>query len=141
MKFVFCGHGHFGLGYKSNIEAIAGQSDDLLAIDFLETMTESDLENQILTVIADNSGQKLLFICDIIGGTPFKIAATQAMDNAAIEVICGCNTSGILEVLLTKNTTKSQIMIENMINASKANIQKFEKEIRITSTKEVLDGI
>ena len=82
---VITGHLNFATGYQSAINAIAGESEQVEYVDFLESMSTDELEQQI-RVAADkvDSGEGVLFLTDIPGGSPFQRSARVAatMNNA-----------------------------------------------------------
>lgn len=100
MKVILLGHGHCASGYLSSLELIAGPQENVEAVDFTASMTNHELEEKLEKAIQDETD--ILILCDLLGGTPFKIAATRAMQDGKqkIEVISGLNLSMILETVL-----------------------------------------
>lgn len=127
-KFVLTGHGKFATGYKSNLETIMGDNAELIAIDFLEGMSDIDLLVKIQGVINENEGNELLFICDLLGGTPFKNTVTAALGKKNIEVVVGCNTSAILEMFLSKEMLPLSKIAEEIIKVSIKCIVRYKAE-------------
>ncbi|MGX7059845.1 PTS sugar transporter subunit IIA [Vagococcus humatus] len=97
MKYatVISGHGGFATGMKASFNYISSIPEQYYFIDFNEGMSEKDLENKFLEIM--NEEKQVLFFTDLLGGTPYKVAAQLAYFNENIEVVTGCNLSSLLE--------------------------------------------
>lgn len=139
--FIICGHGKFGTALQSNIELLLGKNKDIYYIDFLEDDNEVSLREKIMDTIKKNSKSQILFICDIMGGTPFKLAAEIANDNEDIEVVAGCNVMSIIEGSFNKDDFTLEDLAKFVVESSKNSTMKFEKIISNGLKEEVKDGI
>ena len=74
MKIIVIGHGNFATGIHSSLKLIAGEQEKVDAIDFVEGMSANELKEKILAAIT--SDEEVLVLCDLLGGTPFKVAST-----------------------------------------------------------------
>ncbi|WHY85947.1 PTS sugar transporter subunit IIA [Neobacillus novalis] len=126
-KLIVTGHGQYANGLKSSLELLAGPNQDFLFIDFPAEMTEAGLKGQMEEIIQSFSNDELLFICDILGGTPYKNAATLANENDRIEVVAGCNLGSILEAVFQKETMSLVDLANSLVDSSKKYTVKFEK--------------
>ncbi len=124
---IISGHGTYATALKSTIELIAGSNADMYFIDFLVTDTDTTLQAKIHTVLHKNMEKQVLFICDILGGTPFKIAAEIANNNKNIEVVAGVNVGSIIEAMLQKEELSLSELSDLIIEASKKSTIKFIK--------------
>ena len=95
---VVTGHGRYATSIKSTLEFLAGCNDDIKYIDFTEDDSDITLKEKMQTVIDVNIGCGVLFVCDLLGGTPFKSAVELSMLNENIEIVAGCNVGSILEI-------------------------------------------
>lgn len=140
---IINGHGNYASGLKSSIELIAGQQKDLYAVDFTVDETDLTLKEKILNLLNQNIDAQVLFICDIIGGTTFKIVAEIANYNDNMEVIVGCNVGSIIEGLFQKDAFSISELADFIVNSSKEITLKFKKisvaEVNYNSTMD--DGI
>ena len=94
---VVTGHGKYATAIKSTLEVLAGCNDEVKYIDFTEADTDITLKAKMQIVIDENIGLGILFVCDLLGGTPFKSAVELSITNENIEVVAGCNVGSILE--------------------------------------------
>ncbi|WP_077706022.1 hypothetical protein [Virgibacillus dokdonensis] len=73
---VITGHGFYASGVKSTIQLIAGEQHEVKYVDFLESDEPSDLREKLEHYLDSmNNVTNILFLTDIVGGTPFKISA------------------------------------------------------------------
>ena len=94
---VVSGHGKYATSIKSTLEFLAGSNDDIKYIDFTQEDTDITLKGKMQIIIDENIGSGILFVCDILGGTPFKAAVELSIGNDDIEVVAGCNIGAMLE--------------------------------------------
>jgi len=84
MKIVLVGHGHFATGIYSSLQLIAGDQENVEAIDFVEGMSADELKQKILLAISNE--EKVLILSDLLGGTPFKVSSTIMVENLRFEL-------------------------------------------------------
>ncbi|MEA5026314.1 hypothetical protein SDC9_105781 [bioreactor metagenome] len=100
---IITGHGQFAQGIYSSLTMIAGHQEDVEVVTFDGTDTEETLSNNLLTAISVlNHCEGIVIMCDLLGGSPFKAAATLSIENPKIHVIYGVNLGMLLEFSLTR---------------------------------------
>lgn len=138
------GHGNFASGLQSSIELLAGKNEYVYFIDFAVNDTDITLKEKFNSILNENPGSQVLFVCDILGGTPFKTAAEIANDNDNIEVVTGCNVGSIIEVILRRDMVPLGQLAEDIINSSRKSTVRFKKVVIseiISSNLDMEDGI
>ncbi|AGH82314.1 N-acetyl-galactosamine [Psychromonas sp. CNPT3] len=101
---IISGHGGFASGMEKAMLQIVGLQDQVQAIDFPEESTSELLESQFKKAFAKvDSGDGVIFLTDLLGGTPFRTASMIALEKEKVEVITGCNLQMILESLLERD--------------------------------------
>ncbi|NHM33646.1 PTS sugar transporter subunit IIA [Neobacillus terrae] len=126
-KIILTGHGEISTGIKGSIELLAGQNEDVMAVDFTSDMSDSDLAAKLQDVISSFPDTSFLFVCDILGGTPYKECAKIANNNHHMEVVAGCNLGAILEASLMKETMELSDLANFIVNQTRSFAAKFEK--------------
>lgn len=126
-KIIITGHGRYASGIGNTIETIAGKKDNIYYIDFTEYDTDITLREKFNSIIEENHGGEILFVCDILGGTPFKVAAEIANDSPNIELVIGCNVGGLLENILKNEDNSLEEFAESIVSSSKNATLKFKK--------------
>ncbi|GBF10191.1 PTS sugar transporter subunit IIA [Tepidibacillus sp. HK-1] len=140
---IVSGHGNYATGLQNSIELLAGKNDDLYFIDFTANDTDLTLKEKMANVVKENQDSQILFICDILGGTPFKVAAEIANDHDYMEVVAGCNIASILEALFQKETLSISELADFIVYSSKQATIRFQKitNFQVESNQELEEGI
>lgn len=109
LGIILSGHGGFASGMEQAMKQILGEQQQFIAIDFPESSSTARLTEQIedaLHTLDESEG--LVFLTDLLGGTPFRVASTLAMQKAGREVITGVNLQLVLEMVLDREGLSSQ---------------------------------
>ena len=94
---IITGHNNFASGILSSLNMIAGVKDNVYAVDFLSNDNDNSLEEKFNQIINDNKDSEILFTCDLMGGTPFKVASKLAFTSDSYEVVAGINLGGLID--------------------------------------------
>lgn len=94
---IITGHNNFASGILSSLTMIAGAKDNIFAVDFLSDDNDESLESKFNKIISDNKDSEILFVCDLMGGTPFKVTSKLAFTNDSYEVVTGINLGGLID--------------------------------------------
>lgn len=100
-QFILTGHGYFAKGLRSCVELIAGAQADFHNVDFPETMSSDELEAHLQGIF--DAHEDILVCCDLLGGSPFKAAATLSRFRGDIAIVTGINLPVLLELLFARN--------------------------------------
>lgn len=112
---VLSGHGQYATGLASNVAFIAGEHEDLMVVDFQLEDTEDTLKQKYESIIEAHPESSVVFVCDLVGGTPFRCATGISRTNPNIEVVCGVNTAAIMESLFMKDTFSAPELAQFLI--------------------------
>ena len=109
LGIILTGHGGFASGMEKAMKQILGEQSQFIAIDFPETSTTALLTSQLeLAVASLDDQQDIVFLTDLLGGTPFRVASTLAMQKAGREVITGTNLQLLLEMAMERDGLSSE---------------------------------
>ena len=104
LGIILTGHGGFASGMEKAMKQILGEQSHFIAIDFPETSTTALLTSQLEQAVGELDGEEgLIFLTDLLGGTPFRVASTLAMQKTGREVITGTNLQLLLEMVLDRD--------------------------------------
>ncbi len=140
MKLVVTGHGNYASGIESTVKLLAGGLAGVDFIDFTGDMDENGLSKKFSEEIKDDD--KIVFICDLLGGTPFKEAVKLSMSGEKdISVTCGCNVGAIMEIGLQLSTFNgtSKELADKIVSISQSQTKVFEH--KNIETESADDGI
>ena len=139
---IITGHGEYASGIKSNLNFIAGDHPDLYAVDFLIDDTEETLRQKYKKIIETTNAQ-YVFVCDLLGGTPFRCAAGLSQQMQGIEVLCGISTAALMEALFLKDSLSLEELAQSLVDKSHKSCVRFELPTRKISIDPTVmtDGI
>jgi len=131
---LLTGHGRFSEGMVSGLEMIAGKQKSFININFLESesieLFESKMRQAITMLLSESN--EVLIGCDLLGGSPFKVAATLSVELGKISVVSGVNLPSLLEVLLTRDScSSSDELAQAMTESESGGIVKFNMPVVI----------
>lgn len=109
LGIILTGHGGFASGMEKAMKQILGEQSQFIAIDFPETSSTALLTSQLEEAIsALDHDEDIVFLTDLLGGTPFRLASTLAMQNPGWEVIAGTNLQLLLEMVMDREGLSSE---------------------------------
>lgn len=101
---ILVGHGLFGSGLGQAIEQIIGRQDNFSTLDFIEGVSVPELETLMRQEMeALDTRHGVIFLTDLLGGSPFRVASQIALESTDIEVISGTNLQLCVEMLLERD--------------------------------------
>lgn len=101
---ILSGHGGFASGIDAAIRQVIGEQTQFAALDFPAEMSTAQLEQAMRQAIANHdSGEGIVFLTDLLGGTPFRTAALLSQERTDIEVVTGTNLQMVAEMLLERD--------------------------------------
>ncbi|WP_118986477.1 PTS galactosamine/N-acetylgalactosamine transporter subunit IIA [Photorhabdus sp. CRCIA-P01] len=103
LGIVITGHGHFASSLLQAVEQVVGQQPQCCAVDFPEGISSEKLLVLLeAACTACNSGEGVIILSDLLGGSPFRQAAQLAIANPCYEVITGTNMQLAVEMMLDR---------------------------------------
>ena len=130
---VITGHGNYATGMKSALELIAGPKDNVLAFDFPKEESEEQFSLKFKDLDKKNN---YLFACDLMGGTPYKVASRLDLNK---EILIGTNLGGLLDTVFKIDKLSLNELASNLKEASLKSLVNI-KDLQIKE-EEVTDGI
>ncbi|HVI40994.1 MAG TPA: PTS sugar transporter subunit IIA [Anaerovoracaceae bacterium] len=126
-RIVVIGHGGYAEGVRQNLEMIVGQPGHMYFVDLTKEDDLTSLENKVKLLLEGFSDDEVLFACDLLGASPFRVAAMQCADNPGkYYAVAGLNTMAFLEISMK---TDSDLSIEELANlaveTTKAAVSRF----------------
>ena len=126
---IITGHNNFASGILSSLTMIAGAKDNVFAVDFLSDDNDESLESKFNKIISDNKDSEILFVCDLMGGTPFKVTSKLAFTNDSYEVVTGINLGGLIDTSMKLDKMSIEELKTSCKDASIKSVIPLEKVI------------
>ena len=126
---VVSGHGNFATGLTSSLKLIAGDLSAYHAVDFVEGHGEEELTNGLKNAIEDllQTCDGVLVMTDLVGGSPFKMAAMLSVGYPNVRVLGGTNLGMLLETkFMSQYSDDVQALAEGAINTGKECMTLFD---------------
>lgn len=123
---VLMGHGNYATGIESTIKLVVGPTVGVNYIDFLEEDSSETLMEKAVKVVEQNKENNVVFICDILGGTPFNTAVKISLENEGIGVVAGCNMNAIIEIIMMKDSFELEELTDELVNKTKDSVCKYK---------------
>lgn len=126
-RIVVMGHGGYAEGVRQNLEMIVGQPEHMYYIDLTKEDDLASLTGKVELLLKGFSEDEVLFACDLLGASPFRVAAMQCAENPGrYYAVAGLNTMAFLEISMK---TESDLTIEELadlaIETTKAAVARF----------------
>jgi PTS system N-acetylgalactosamine-specific IIA component len=140
---IVTGHGRFSEGMLSSLTMIAGNTEALIGVNFLESESTEDLDKNLLSAYTElrKTCDGVIIVCDLYGGSPFKSAAMLSVEQENISVLAGINLASCLELIFARlPETNAQALADTMLEKDTNRLIKFTMPIRVDRTEEE-DGI
>lgn len=127
---IVSGHGHFATGITSALSLILGEQENYVTVDFPETDTATELENNIAKAIESlNACENILIFTDLLSGSPFNMAIMQAMKNDKIKVLYGTNLGMLVECVMKRNMgSEFDTLVNEAVEIGKTQVGLFAVE-------------
>ncbi|HFU3724959.1 MULTISPECIES: PTS sugar transporter subunit IIA [Streptococcus] len=122
IKVIVVAHGQFASGILTSLKLIAGEVENIEAIDFSEGMSAQELKARIKAAILGE--REVLILTDLLGGTPFKVSVELAAEQKEqnVVVLSGLNLAMILEANFSRLTDDLEQLVSKLITTSKDGI-------------------
>lgn len=143
LGIILCGHGGFASGLEQAMKQILGEQPQFIAIDFPETSNTALLTSQLEQSVNELDGEEnIVFLTDLLGGTPFRVASTMAMQKPGCEVITGTNLQLLLEMVLEREGLNSEAFRVQALECGHRGLTSLADELgRYQEEKSVEEGI
>jgi PTS system mannose-specific IIA component len=125
---ILISHGSFAQGALECVELLAGEQENVAVMSvFLDTDVNKLREELNSLYEKLNQGGGVLILVDMVGGTPWNLAAYLAVSKNDVVVYAGFNISVLLEVMGSRSLPLNAIgkVIEDIHAQSCVNVAEF----------------
>ncbi|HWQ30802.1 MAG TPA: PTS sugar transporter subunit IIA [Negativicutes bacterium] len=127
IRIVVMGHGGYAEGVRQNLGMIAGESEAMCFVDLTREDDLADFENRVKQLLEGFGEDEVLFACDLLGASPFRVAAMLCAANPGrYYTVAGLNTMAFLELCLNGEEGLSvEAMANRAIETTRASVARF----------------
>lgn len=134
---VVSGHLNFASGMQSAVKAIAGEQAQMAFIDFVESMSTEQLEAQLRQTAKEvDSGDGVLFLTDIPGGSPCNRALSIMMDTPNVELIAGVSLPMIANAAFERDGADLKELVDTLVEIGTSCVQDMRKQLALVMDPE-----
>ena len=116
---VLVTHGHLATEFRSALEHVVGPQKQLATISI---GPDDDMEQRRRDIVAAvssvESGQGVVLLTDMFGGTPSNLAIS-VMDNAGVEVVAGINLPMLIKLASVRESTPLHLAVNQAQDAGR----------------------
>ena len=122
------GHANFGSGITSSVNLIAGEQEAYKYVDFLPTYSTEDLTGEITKALDElKDCEGVIIFTDLMGGTPFNVAAQLGHDKENIRIVAGTNLPMLVEIVMSRKFMDDlDGLVESVLETGKEQVTKYE---------------
>nr|WP_301538146.1 PTS galactosamine/N-acetylgalactosamine transporter subunit IIA [Providencia rettgeri] len=133
---IISGHLNFASGMASAVKAIAGEQENMVFIDFIESISPDELEQQMRAAIQSMSCEQVVVLTDLPGGTPCNRAMAIMMENPSVEVLAGVNLPMIVNAAFEREDTTASELLSVLREIGMTSIQDLREQLAMSSEPE-----
>jgi N-acetylgalactosamine PTS system EIIA component len=124
-RIVFAGHGEFPTALLSTTEMICGAVADASALS-LAAGESPDLYAARLRAETDHGEDRVLVLCDLLGGTPYNVASAIARRSPRVVCLAGANLAMAVEAAMSGGEL-DDTLIERLLDVGRSGIVETER--------------
>lgn len=129
---IVCGHGKFASGITSTVALVAGEQDDLIAVDFNGS---DDLTVLLEQAINKLDCEQIIFFTDILGGAPFRTASLLANGKDNYAVVAGVTPQMLIEACLERDDYEDlHSDIDDLIDSAREGVTSLHQQLGTKKT-------
>lgn len=134
---IVAGHGNFASGILSSARLIAGDTSDIIGIDFLESYSTEKLK-QIIKEAVNQISDEVIILTDLAGGSPYNVSVMIKMEHTDknIEVIAGINLPILLSCIFGREGIQAKELAETVVTDGKDSICSFALKAMVKAEEE-----
>ena len=126
---IVSGHGNFATGMVSALQLIVGECKNVASVDFKENDSIEDLTRNLeMTITKLKYCDELLFLTDLLGGSPFKCSVLAGQAVKECKVMAGANMPMLIEAAFANNIDKLSVIKDAVLEAGKNGVRFYDDE-------------
>jgi mannose/fructose-specific phosphotransferase system component IIA len=125
-RIVLAGHGRLPSALLETGELICGVIPDAAAAGLAADETPDDYAGRLRDAVG-HDGRPVLVLADLLGGTPYNVAAAIARRSPRVVCVAGANLAMLVEAALATEPLDSAL-VERLVQVGRAGIVDTERQ-------------
>lgn len=126
-KVIIVGHGGYGTAIKNCLGMLLGETPGMFYVDFNKEDDLDTLNEKLLTTMEQCGGDKILFACDLTGGSPFKQCAMICAEKPGHITVAGMNMAAYAELVYNLDLSVEELA-DMAVEATHMSILRFPEK-------------
>ena len=124
-------HGSLASGLLDAAEMILGRQEQIKAVGLLPQDSPEGFQETIRTLVKElDSGEGVLILADLFGGTPVNAAAYLVSEKLNVEVVTGVSLPMLLEALTGREGRDLSAVVNTCVSSSALGVRKLSEVFR-----------
>lgn len=136
---IVASHGELADAFLKTSALLFGRQEQVFALGFYPGDNINQFTQQMEQVLVSCNPDGYLILTDILGGSPYNVAAQIALSQPHVEVVAGVNLPLLLEVLQLREMLSLQALTERIINIKADTIVLMSE--RLGEQQEILEEL
>ncbi len=119
-RIIVTGHGELPAALLSTAELIVGTIPDAVAVGLAPHDTPDHLAEALRAAIGHGT-ERVLVLADLLGGTPYNVAAAIARRSSRVVCLSGANLGMVVEAALAEGPLDDELT-ERLLDAARSGI-------------------
>lgn len=128
IALIVASHGELAEKLVQTSEMIFGKQQNVGVVNFLPGENFDNLKNKYeeqLNKLDTTDG--VLFLVDIFGGSPFKVASSIVLENDRMDIIAGMSLPMLLEIYKTRDYLNIEQVVKFAKETAQAGVKSLKK--------------
>jgi mannose/fructose-specific phosphotransferase system component IIA len=127
-RMVIAGHGTLPASLLKTAELICGEIPDVAAVGLRASDSPDRYAEELRAAIGRDGAAAgdVLVLCDLLGGTPYNVAAAISRRSPRVVCVAGANLAMVVEAALATEPLAGPL-VERLLEAGRAGIAESEQ--------------
>lgn len=128
---IVTAHNNFPSGLYSGLKLVCGDMENVKVVDYLESQSYEDLDNNLKIAFYEMSKyEKVIFMTDLLGGTPFSRSVLNFGDNKNVRVLTGLNFPMLYAASVMQESDDMDKDIQEIISLAREGITVYQMPVK-----------
>ncbi|MDO4787697.1 MAG: PTS fructose transporter subunit IIA [Johnsonella sp.] len=126
---IITAHNQYASGVYSGLKLVCGGMENIAVVDFPESCGTEELDEKLREAYESLSAySKIIFITDLLGGTPFNRSVMNYGEKENVRVLAGLNFPLLYTAVVTPDSEDMDRDIAGMIEAGREGIAMYRAQ-------------
>ncbi len=126
VNIIVMGHGGYAEGVRGNLEMLSGVPKEMYFLDLEGDGGLGKLQEELDELVSKLKDEDLLYACDLLGASPFRLAAMKCVEFPKTQVlVTGLNAMAYVELSIPDENLSLMELADRAVSTTKESVSKF----------------